>query len=174
MHLGDMSNAAGAYRGQAAACHCCVHHTPTCMSMTCPSFHWHACHMPLNTFLLPPTPCLLWGHITSPRPLWWQGAELDGCPAHMVFYQTPAAVSALIMAQHSGFLPPRSLLLLKIHSVSGHAISRCWDRQAGYRDQMRKWFPGQYKKGRERQTVHRKHGRRTRSRSQHGWEHWPC
>lgn len=158
-------------------CHVC--HTLTCMSMTYSSFHWHACYMPLNTFPLPPAPCFLSeGKLPPLAPFCDKKQNLMKCPAYVMFYYDIWHCWCGVWIDHSityqAFFPLGLLLLLETHSASGHAISSCWDRQAGCRDQMRKRFPGQYKKGRERQTVHRKHGGRTQNRSQHRWEHWPC
>lgn len=111
-----------------------------------------------------------WGQITSPGPFWWQEAELDEVSStrDILLWHMTLLVWCPDRSQHyiSGFffsLGP--LLFLETHSASGHAISSCWERQARCRGRMRKRFPGQYKKGRERQTVHRKHGGRTRNRS---------
>lgn len=83
----DMSNAAGAYRWQTASCHCRVCHTLTCMSMTYSSFHWHARYMPLNTFPLPPAPCLLsGGKLPPPAPFGDNKQNLMKCPAYVMFY----------------------------------------------------------------------------------------
>lgn len=146
------------------------------MSMTYTSFHWHACHMPLNKYLSTPSYALppLGAHYFSLAPLDDKKWNLMG--VQHTWYFIRHLLQYLDWSWHNiaGFCPwdPCSCWRYTLLQVTLFPVVEI--DKLGTEIRWESDFQANTRKERRGKLCTEKHGRRTWSRSQHGWEHWPC